>query len=551
MKKVQEVETGKISRRRFVSIASLSAAAIAVNSCAKVKYNPYKCDTTTTPDKRKAIIIGSGFAGCIAAHRLTEAGYEVLLLERGKFWDTGDGTQTIFAPPAGVAMANMVNRRADKRSTFLGTICANPFLPPVYNVERYIGVMERIDAVNMTVIAPALLGGGTAVYGGIFAQPNEEMYNQVFPAAVPYSEMNSRWFPLVKQNFQATKMPEDIAQHASFKHYERFKADNLNAGFEVEKVDITYDWDKIRDEINGTRIASSIIGESMFGCSSGARHSAEFNYLKWAQESGRLEVKTQSMVKDVAKNCDGNYLVYVNEIDESGRVIKKVTYETEYLFMAAGSVNTSKLMTRAKAKSTLPDLNDEVGKGWGHNGSTFILRQSLSHPVGKDQAFPPNYGSPDYANPIAPIYIEHLAFPLGFECDCLSYFAIGLVKDYGIFSYNSRTDDVMLNYPHSSQSYQKTVNQAFFESVKKINDHNGGTNSTVIGAVPKSDSSAHPCGGMVIGKATDFFGRVKNNNKLYVIDGALLPGCCALANPAMTISALAERSMEHILANDF
>ena len=46
-------------------------------------------------------------------------------------------------------------------------------------------------------------------------------------------------------------------------------------------------------------------------------------------------------------------------------------------------------------------------------------------------------------------------------------------------------------------------------------------------------------------------GRVKNHQKLYVIDGALIPGCCAGSNPAMTISALTERNMENILENDF
>ena len=54
-----------------------------------------------------------------------------------------------------------------------------------------------------------------------------------------------------------------------------------------------------------------------------------------------------------------------------------------------------------------------------------------------------------------------------------------------------------------------------------------------------------------IGKATDFHGRVKNHNKLYVLDGALMPGCSALTNPAMTISALVERNIENILENDF
>ena len=34
-----------------------------------------------------AIVIGSGFGGAITACRLAEAGYKVLILERGRRWD--------------------------------------------------------------------------------------------------------------------------------------------------------------------------------------------------------------------------------------------------------------------------------------------------------------------------------------------------------------------------------------------------------------------------------------------------------------------------------
>jgi cholesterol oxidase len=54
-----------------------------------------------------------------------------------------------------------------------------------------------------------------------------------------------------------------------------------------------------------------------------------------------------------------------------------------------------------------------------------------------------------------------------------------------------------------------------------------------------------------MGKACDFFGRVKNYEKLYVNDSALIPGSTACANPAFTVAAIAERNMEKIIHEDF
>jgi len=40
------------------------------------------------------VVIGSGFGGSVAALRLTEKGYKVLLVERGRRWRSED-----FRPP--------------------------------------------------------------------------------------------------------------------------------------------------------------------------------------------------------------------------------------------------------------------------------------------------------------------------------------------------------------------------------------------------------------------------------------------------------------------
>jgi cholesterol oxidase len=63
-----------------------------------------------------------------------------------------------------------------------------------------------------------------------------------------------------------------------------------------------------------------------------------------------------------------------------------------------------------------------------------------------------------------------------------------------------------------------------------------------------SRNTYHPLGGLVMGKATDFAGKIAGYQNLYCVDGALLPGSACLANPALTITANAERCLDIFLA---
>jgi cholesterol oxidase len=54
----------------------------------------------------------------------------------------------------------------------------------------------------------------------------------------------------------------------------------------------------------------------------------------------------------------------------------------------------------------------------------------------------------------------------------------------------------------------------------------------------------------VLDAATDNIGRVKGYQNLYVTDSALIPGSIGV-NPFVTITALAERNIERVLAQDF
>ncbi len=254
---------------------------------------------------------------------------------------------------------------------------------------------------------------------------------------------------------------------------------------------------------------------------------------------------------DIAQGDDGRYLVFVDKLDERGRVLEHENYVCEYLFLSAGSIGTSSLLVRAKATGMLTNLNDEVGKGWGNNGNVYALRTALWDSTGQWQGGPPSSGIKYYDNPIAPLYIEHPQLPLGLDLHYLLYFGMSVHNTRGQFEYSRWTDRVSLNWPRSGND-QDRVNRAMLHTMRELNDANGGVTSWLIGGPKgyKDDSVYHPLGGAVLGKACDLYGRVKNYDRLYVNDSALIPGFTGCANPAFTTSALAERNIEKIIAED-
>lgn len=539
MKYTKEIKTNKVGRRRFIGLSALAFAGTALSSCEDF-LDPYIPNIPPTIPSasahRNIIIIGSGFGGAVTAKRLTEAGKEVTLFERGKAWKP-NGQTRIYSKTIPV----------DKRGTWLSDRASFFYGPPLTS-EKYIGVLETNREQNIDVYAGAGYGGGSLVWGGIFTRPDKVIFDMVFPSEISYDELSSTYFPRAEGVLGSSLMPDDIKSRAPYQYVGVNERQSAEAGFETKNVGLAYDWNRIREEFDGTRIKSAIIGESVYGVSSGSKIQLDENYLRDAEATGNLEVKLQHIIKEVGKNEDGKYWVYVEEITPRGNVVNRMTYTCNYLFMAAGSMGTSKLLVKAKAKNTLPNLNEETGKGWGNNGNAIVLRELVGENVGSIQGSPSPIGTTDYDNPITPIFIEHTQFPLGIECQCLNNFSLGVSPSRGSFVFDQFNDEARLIWPYNGNDL---INQALMHYSRRINEVTGSGFSPFYGEVPFDNNCYHACGGMVLGKATDFYGRVQNHEKLYVMDGSMLPGSAACANPSLTITALAERNVERILEEDF
>jgi cholesterol oxidase len=304
------------------------------------------------------------------------------------------------------------------------------------------------------------------------------------------------------------------------------------------------DWDIVRDEIAGKKVRSVIAAEFWFGNNSGGKKTLDRNYLKLAEETGAVGIRTHHLVTKIAEGSEGGYAVSVDIINDAGEVVDRQTLTCKYLFVAAGVMGTCELLIKAKAKGDLPKINDALGQGFGNDGDTYAFRTNLSETTNPHLGGPGAIAILNYDNPILPCVMMRAPLPR-FETDfpqknVIGTFVFAMTNNRGSFSYNSAADTVELNFENDPKA--KEAAKYLAELLSKTN---GGEVPPIAGQI-----TGHQLGGACMGQVCDDRGRVEGYRNLYVVDGALIPGSSTCVNPALTIAAIAERCLDRILVED-
>jgi len=517
-----EMMSKELNRRRFIRNSLVTAAAIGVADARANSSSGSESDV-------EAICIGSGFGGAVASLRLAEAGIETLVLERGMRWPIS---------AAGNTFCTIQN--PDGRAAWLSNTTILPAPLPNSPINVFAGILDRKIGNGIIAYRGAAYGGGSLMYGGITYQPTRRLFEQVFPPTVDYDVLDRIYFPRVRQMLQATPVPDDIFQADAYLASRVLLNQATNAGFTTIKPPIALNWDVVRAELAGTVVPSVIAGEVYYGTNSGAKNSLDRNYLKLAEATGHVEVLTLHVVTAIEAAASGGYRVLANRIDAQGNVIAQKSFTCRYLFLAAGSLGTTELLVRAQARGTLRGLSSAVGQFWGTNSDSITIMVDAT-------ATNISLGSPgviavqDLDNPIAPQILETFqALPL--PNGTIGVLGQGIARPDGYFTYNPTTDSADLTWPASSANSQANL-QALQQTYALLNEVNG----TALAAPISQLYTGHPVGGAVIGAVCDPFGQVLGCPNLFVVDGALIPGSAACANPSLTIAALAEQAMDHFL----
>jgi cholesterol oxidase len=527
-----------MDRRRFLGMSTFATASV-VGAGMFSLYSCKKDEQVSAQKKYKAIVIGSGFGGSVAALRLSEKGVDTLLLEMGKFYDVTASKNTFSS-----------NLPPDKRSTWLKTKSELPFGVNLSWPQKYAGVLDRVEYSNLNIYRNVCLGGGSISNGGVLLEPDEYHYNRYLFPDIPFQELKEKYFPLVRSMLSATQMPEDLFNYSHYQFAQVCKKHAVNAGFGVKHADSFYNFDIWRKEMEGTSPLSALNGELLYGNNNGIKNTLDRNYLADALGSGNLTIQTLSKVINIQNFPDENkYLIQIERINDSGILQEEYELECEHLFVCAGSVGTSEILVKARDKGTLPNLSSKVGQYFGGNGNSFAIRNNIKEPTGEMHSSPPTLSVLDFKNPITPLAAMQDIFPVGIDLNILLMVGQAFNEYTGEFVYQENSDTVQLNWANNGLEQSK---EAMTNFISKMNNANGSDlDKNFIKEGVSSKFTYHPLGGAVLNQSSDSYGRLKGYKNLYAIDGSMLPGNCAMVNPTLTITALAERCMEDIIKKDF
>lgn len=484
-----------------------------------------------TREVHRVVVIGSGFGGGVTALRLAEAGVPVTLLERGIRWQTGPNAET-FPHPAS----------PDKRILWHQS---NPTLfgrPAIF--EPYAGLLETVTGENMTAICAAGVGGGSLVYQGMTLQPEEAVFNTHFPEELDYARMDRVHYPRVARMLQVETAPDELISSPNYEAARVFARNATRSGLPVSKIPMPIDWNYALAELRGEMKPSYTNGDGALGVNNGGKHSVDVTYIAAAEATGLVNVETLHQVTDVERAADGRWRVYVDRTDISGNILENKILTTDALVMAAGSMNTTKLLVRAAATGRITDLPDELGAGWGTNADRIYIWSDLAENFGATQGGPVVYGSRNWDDPHNAFTVIQASFPpVAFDAHSTVMVGFGVSSDRGRFVYDSARGEAVLRWPRDGDS---AIQQGHIgPAAQRIAA--GGLLTDTNALLP---STWHPLGGACMNSVCDLDGRVLGQRGLYVLDGALLPGNSAACNPSMTIAAVAERALENIVKDD-
>jgi cholesterol oxidase len=281
------------------------------------------------------IIIGSGFGGSVSAHRLTQNGYKVLVIEKGRRFKPEDFPKTNW----------------DLKRWMWN---------PAMGLK---GIFQMSFLKHMTVLHGVGVGGGSLVYANTLPTPKSEFFKakswghladwetELAPHYATAKRMlGANPNPMMTKGDHVLKeIAKDIGREDKFHPTEVA----VFFGEPNEKVP-----DPFFDGEGPDRVGCNFCGACMTGCRVGAKNTLDKNYLYLAEMHG-AEVRPETEVTAIRPLDDGGYRIETKPTFNKGEA---TDFTADRVILAGGVMGTMPLLLQMKEDPAgLPEISDRVG----------------------------------------------------------------------------------------------------------------------------------------------------------------------------------------------
>lgn len=509
------------------------------------------------------VVIGSGFGGSVAALRLREKGYRVIVLEQGRRFADAD-----FA------------RNAWQLRRLLWK--------PALGLR---GIMQLTQFRHVTVLSGVGVGGGSLVYGNTLYVPHSD----AFYRHPQWAEL-ADWRSVLAPHYATAKRMLGVVPFVGGGPSEELM-DRIAAGLGVAHTRHATDVgvyfgpagvaadDPYFDGVGPARTGCTRCGQCMLGCRVGAKNTLTKNYLALAERLGARIEAEQTVVRLTPQGADDGSDGYAITVRRSGALLRRRTrtLHADGVVVAAGALGTAQLLQRAKADGTLPALSERLGDLVRTNSEAIT---AISAPRGADLRSDLAITASFHPDPDT--HVTNNTYGTGGDALGFTYGPLtggsGRVSQFvraalrhpvrwlaptRVVGWSRRT--IIFTVMQSSESSLRLVRRRrgaltteladgpaplsylpIANDVARLAaDYTGGEPQTsVMESLRGAPTTAHLLGGAVIGASpaegvVDRYHRAFGYRNLLITDGSTVPANVGV-NPSLTITALAEEAMSHV-----
>lgn len=506
------------------------------------------------------VIIGSGFGGSVAALRLAEKGYSVLVIEKGKRYEKDDFPKTNW---------NL------RKWLWL----------PSFSLY---GIQKLTIFKHVSILSGVGVGGGSLVYANTLPKPKSPFFNKGSWAGLRNWETvlephyNTAWKMLGAEINPFMGDSDLVFKDLANKINKPNSFESTKVSIYFGKPNVTVN-DPYFDGQGPDRTGCKFCGACMTGCRYNAKNTLDKNYLYLAEKLG-VEILPEHEVFDVIPtNNNSNYQIKFKQ--STNYFGKKLVTSASNVVFSGGVLGTVPLLLKLK-KTSLPNLSNRVGEMVRTNNEALILNTSLDKTKDFSEGIaigsileldenshlePVRYGkgSGFWRLLMLPLITEKnffkriiklLILPFTSPIKWLKVWLIpNFAKSTSILLFMQHLDSTLKIKRGLFNSYT-TIDKgepptAFIKEAHEIAKiHAKITNSKsqvmsleTLTGIP---STAHILGGAVMGKnieegVIDAENRIFGYPNLYICDGSMISANLGV-NPSLTITAITEHAMSLI-----